>query len=622
MKIGGQIQRLLLYANMAVLLIFVLAYKNEQKPLFGDALGYYLYLPGAFIQNNLFNIDSFNNAKAVPKDVVEYCSLLKERKSPLGHAVNQYTIGVAIMELPFFAVGHSIALLQGGDASGFSPIYLQFITLSNCVYLLWGLLIVYGIVKRFFSDWVALASCATLLWGTNLFWFGVFQPGMAHIPLFFLYACFIKATIAIHEKPSWYSFSRLGLILGLITLIRPVDIVCVLIPLCYNISTLKDIPLKWKFLMDNILPVTLAAVLCFVVWIPQLIYWKQLSGSYFFYSYGAGQSFFWNKPKIMEGLMGGNNGWLPYCPVMVLAIVGLIFKNKLKPFNWSIYSLIPIYIYIIYSWYCYNYINGYGSRPMIHLYPLLALPLAAFIEGILKLKIGLKSIVGLLYLFLVAVNMSYSYQQHYGLLLSEASSTTFNEQILFKTTLSYNDLLTHDLYEVQAPPGRLKKIATIATEAFDDSENNHYVANKSSDSHFVYHMTGEEYQPKTIITVYNKKTWGNANYVKCSGKFMYPKGYGYNKPVLVFSINDSATGNTIFWKGATIENKIGLTDNPCHCKTINLNHCHPNRYGTVYYYAQLPKYMPEGAVVKLYVWCPGGVEAYIDDICLETYRTK
>src|SRR5690606_24710330 len=119
------------------------------------------------------------------------------------------------------------------------------------------------------------------------------------------------------------------------------------------------------------------------------------TGSFLFYSYGS-QGFDWQHPRIIDGLLSGRNGWLMYSPVMFLALAGMFCHRKLKPWFWCLLVLVPIYCYIIYSWYCWNYINGLGSRPMVHLYALLALPVAAFMAYITRQRLWIRAGVTLL----------------------------------------------------------------------------------------------------------------------------------------------------------------------------------------------------------------------------------
>src|SRR5690606_34609670 len=96
-----------------------------------------------------------------------------------------------------------------------------------------------------------------------------------------------------------------------------------------------------------------------------------------------------------------------------------------------------------------NYINGLGSRPMLHMYPLLALPLAAVIQYISKKGAIVKTLFSLACLFSIAVVFSFSMLLAQNKYRSEDANVHFYMQMLFKNKLSYNDLLAYDLAERQ-----------------------------------------------------------------------------------------------------------------------------------------------------------------------------
>ncbi|MBK6328997.1 MAG: hypothetical protein IPF62_00245 [Bacteroidetes bacterium] len=83
-------------------------YGKKSYTFYGDALGYYLYLPSTFIYHNLQSIEQLPTDKQIDQSVIHYTQSIPNLnpKSPKGYYVNQYTYGVALMELPFFAIAH------------------------------------------------------------------------------------------------------------------------------------------------------------------------------------------------------------------------------------------------------------------------------------------------------------------------------------------------------------------------------------------------------------------------------------------------------------------------------------------------------------------------------------
>jgi hypothetical protein len=432
---------------------------------------------------------------------------------------------------------------------------------------------------------------------------------MAHVSLFFLYALLIYLPIKLHKQPKSYLFFSIGFIAGLITIIRPTDVLCIIIPLFYNVYNKETLRQKLFFIKEHRLQMLLLSAAFAVPIIPQLLYWKELAGSYFYYSYGQ-QSFNWLHPKIIEGLFYFGNGWLPYAPVMIFALAGLFFYRRIKEWSWCLWLILPLYIYVIYSWYCYNYINGLGSRPMIHLYPLLAIPLTAFISYMSKQKWPVKSAFVILCIFFIAMNICYSMQKFKRILNSEQSNMAYNFQMLFRMHLAYNDLVTYDIAEWQPDTNKITKTAVSACNNFDDSLSAQYVKDTIFGGKYLYHMGNQEYSPGVTIK-YSRKEFKDAKWFKCSGKFLYTQAPDYWKHMLVIHSGDK------FWKACKIENKIGDWVN---ASGKDLEYYELDKWGYVYYYVKIPENLKDGDEIGLYVWNTGKRELLIDDLCLEVYK--
>jgi hypothetical protein len=120
--------------------------------------------------------------------------------------------------------------------------------------------------------------------------------------------------------------------------------------------------------------------------LPQLLYWHYATGHFFFNSY-VEEGFYFSEPHVIKALFGFRKGWLIYTPIMLLSLIGiwLIYKTK-KSYFYSILIFTSIYIYVAFSWWCWWYGGSYGQRVMIDIYPILALPLAAFLHWVSDLK--------------------------------------------------------------------------------------------------------------------------------------------------------------------------------------------------------------------------------------------
>lgn len=86
-----------------------------------DAAGYYWYLPSIFIYDDLrgqsFKDEVLQKYKMTPPEDFQY----GYRHESSGHYVLRYTPGLALLEAPFFFIGHAAAHIFGYPPDGFSP---------------------------------------------------------------------------------------------------------------------------------------------------------------------------------------------------------------------------------------------------------------------------------------------------------------------------------------------------------------------------------------------------------------------------------------------------------------------------------------------------------------------
>ncbi len=606
-KMTGGIQLLL---ALVISIVFIARYGAVRTTFGGDALGYYSYLPATFIHDNIARPFTAND-KHMTAGMKWYFDAWRNAVNDKGNYLNQYTYGVALTEAPFFFIAHAWEHMRGLDADGYSDTYDYLIKIGMLVYAWLGLLVVYRILHRYFDSAVSVTTIVSILLGTNLFWFVLIQPGMAHVPLFFLYALLIWLTIRIHEHPSILRFLAIGLVAGIITLVRPTDILCLLIPLLYQVYNRQTWQEKLQFIKTNSKGVAVAAVAFTIPIIPQLFYWKAVTGNYICYSYGD-QSFDFRHPHLMDGLFSFSNGWLPYAPVMIFALAGLVFYKQLRNWMWCMAVLVPAYVYVIYSWYCHNYLNGLGSRPMIHMYPLLALPLGAFFRYISQKPLAVKAGIAAICLFFCSVNLCFSIQEANGVIDSPESNMAFNLQMLYRDSLTYKDLIIKDIGEWQPDEQKLIKTNTLHVATFDDSVNADYIRDTINGSKYFYHWHDADLLLLAKIP-YNKEQFKDAKWFKCSGRFMCPNWLDYFRHLLVLDINDREK----LWRGLKIENNI-----PDSNTSMTLKRCVTNKWGEVAYYARVPHNLTQGDTIKLIIWSSDKRDMYMDDVKLELWGEK
>lgn len=610
---------ILVVIAIAVSAWFMSVYTRGSNPFYGDAVSYYSYLPSTFIYHNLDSIYNVPSDRGIPE--AAYGSIHDMAhgfsRTPKGYVLNQYTYGIALMELPFFLIAHAYEKITGGQANGYSDMYRYLLHVSALVYGLLGLIVTFSVVRKFFDNRWSFLSVFLIFIGTNLFWFMVKQVGMSHVPIFFLVALLLWLTIRLHEQPVTKYFIAIGFVLGLITLIRPTDIMFAIVPLLYDVYSSETLRKKITFIRTHFSMILLLMLVFCIPIIPQLLYWKWLAGSYVYYSYGQ-QTFNWGHPRILSGLFYCNNGWLAYSPLMVFSLLGMLLYRGIRPWAWVMWIIFPLYVYVIYSWYCYNYINGLGSRPMIHLYPLLALSFATFIRFVVMKGKVAATILTLFVLLFCAVNISYSRQQALGILASEESNLAYNWSILFRTKNTYKDLVTYDLAEMQPDEKDLVKLPISVCNTYNDSLSPAYFKDSRRPSPFYLMNHEQEFLHNPIRLTYNSKQFQGAKWVKCSGDFMVadaPNSYYRHLLQISFKKGD------VFkkWKAVKIINKIDVW-NSAKPEVLRIDRWLSGKWGHIWFFVKIPKDLEDGDIIDLSVWNIGKQPIFLDNICLEVYK--
>ena len=389
---------------------------GKNRVIQNDVVSYYAYLPAAIIFKDL----NFGFTKDLPKD---FEGTIWLQTAPNGKPILRMTMGLALLWTPFFLLAHLFASVGGISALGYSWPYGLTVFIAAMTYLFMGLYYLRKILLRYFPDTVAAIVLLLVVLATNLMYYVAAEPGMSHVFNFGLITAFLYFSIRWTETPSMKYALFLGFLAGLIVLIRPVNVLVLLFPALAGISSLDDfknrITSNWKGIL-------MAGIVAFLVLVPQMLYWKAQTGQFFFNSYMDQGKFFFLKPEIVNGLFSYRKGWLLYTPLMLLAFAGMFLMKKALP---SLLLPVVVFtllnIYIVFSWWCWWYGGSFGSRPMIDMYGVMAIPMAVFIDKALNSKkwfklFALTILVGFLFLNQFQMSQYRSSLLHWDSMTKEA----------------------------------------------------------------------------------------------------------------------------------------------------------------------------------------------------------
>lgn len=384
-----------------VLIQYRFSYSDVQngKPLkvtTWDAFGYYMYLPGTFIYNDLKDLDW---VEAVDERYnLVGGQLYQARAQENGDYVFKYLGGVAVMEAPFFFIGHVIALNSSYEADGFSAPYQYSIAFGAIFYCILAMLLLRYMLLQYFPDRTVALSLLLMALSTNLIQYVSIDSAQSHSFIFLLYAFLLFVTMKWHNEPSIKWAILIGFVIGLATISRPTEAIMIFIPLFWGTQNKEQRRAKWALVRKHRFHLIFVAFFGLVGILPQLIYWKHATGSLI---YDVGSKWFFLNP-FFRVLFGFTNGWFIYTPITILFIVGMLYIKSF-PFKRSVIIFSILNIWIVIAWSDWQYGATYSTRALVQSYPVLILPFAAVIHQILKSK--WKILFYLIGAYLVFVNL-------------------------------------------------------------------------------------------------------------------------------------------------------------------------------------------------------------------------
>lgn len=426
------------------LLLFIVSYwlgsslvghKHKGHYLTSDGEGYYMYLPALLIYG------SFENLPVQSAD--EYKPYANTQK-----IATRFTYGVALMELPFFAIAQLSRTLQGLPThDGFTNDISVLMLISGCFYLTLGLFFVYKTLLRQFDNKKTVNwTFAILLLGTNLLYYGIREPTMSHVYSFCLVAALIYVLPEFWRDPSVYVGFRMSdfgksaanfedarsrisnastmpksqirhliwiaFLLSLIVLIRPTNVLFAFVVLLFDVSNVADFKSRLNFIAKHIKTFAIIPAIAFLMAIPQLMYWHYLSGKWFLNIYAEihHQNFHWTEPQFFKVLFHTCNGFLLYTPLMSFALVGIAWMALKKQANGLLIGGIFLLVYYVCScWELWWFGHSFGYRPFIDYYPLLILGLGFYINALFKSKMQWFKYLNLsVFIGLIFINIRYT----------------------------------------------------------------------------------------------------------------------------------------------------------------------------------------------------------------------
>lgn len=576
-----------------------------------DVMGYYLYLPAIFIHDDL----TIQDREWVDTAIEKYHltgTFYQAVKQPDGRYVMRYTSGLALLNAPFFFVAHGIAGMAGYEQDGFSPPYQWGMLIGSLFYTLIGIWLCRKLLLRYFDDRTTAVLLALLVLATNYFQITVFAATLVHGYLFTLYVILLLHTAKWHERPNIRSAFMIGLMTGLITLIRPNELVIILIPILWGITGFnKTIKEKLNLVFNKFGHVIVLGTGALIGGCIQLIYWKYATGHWLYYSYqDPGVGFDFKSPHTIDFLFSYRKGWLVYTPVMLLAVVGFyyLWKNNRKLF-WAFTAYFIINLYIVSSWSVWWYAGGsYSSRSMVSSYAMLLIPLGYLLQQLWQKK-PLVILSAVIFVLLAVLNLFQMWQFNMGILDGERITGKYYWRVFGKTSVNKDDvqllLVPRSTETIEKMPGNVEFIRRNVLH-LDFNKPGDGLKNYSDN--FGYNSTGSlrmdnemEFSPGLNIK-YNEITQKEYAWIKATVRVFVPDSAEGSFPMLAMAFHH---------KDAAYKYRSTEFLNPSLKK---------GQWNLISLEYQTPEVRSVEDNLKVYVWNRDRKTVFIDDLVVDVYE--
>ncbi len=276
-----------------------------------DAVEYYAHLRSLYYDQDLEFTNEFEHFGILGRGD-------KTNLTATGHRRTIFSVGPALLWLPFYAVGHGVARLAGGAEDGYSPIHVRAVCLGSLFYTVAGLLLIHALLRPVYPE-AALPAVLLLLYATMLWWYATIEPVMSHPGSFFLAALVLWLWWPERHALSPRRALLLGLVIGLLATVRWQGGVLLLLPGLSLLGALRGAPLLT--LRSGVL-----MLLAFVLGTtPQLLAWKAIFGQFLLADPPHGRDFLrLDHPWLLETFFSARHGLLYWTPILWAGFLGLL----------------------------------------------------------------------------------------------------------------------------------------------------------------------------------------------------------------------------------------------------------------------------------------------------------
>jgi hypothetical protein len=375
-----------------LLLLFLVSLPLLNPWIRGDGVGYYAFARAPLIEHNLDFQRDYQSANAsfraarldengLPKTIF---------RTATGHLDNHFTVGPAILWMPFLLISHAgvvAARAMGSQvaADGFSAPYRIAMAFGTAVYGFLGVLLAVRIARQYVDERWAILAGVSIWWASSLPVYMYFNPSWSHAHSAFAVALFLWYWHETRGSRSTLQWCVLGTVAGLMLNVYYANAMMLFVLAAEAVheyrtafhEPTRSSPSALQLFARHVLFVVIVALCLLPTFVTRYIVY----GNPFELGYIPLRDWAWRSPYFLAVLFSSDHGLFAWTPVIALAVLGLWVFWWRTPRVGTAFLAAALAFYVFIA--CYPDwagISSYGNRFFVSLTALFIIGLSVLLD--------------------------------------------------------------------------------------------------------------------------------------------------------------------------------------------------------------------------------------------------
>jgi hypothetical protein len=371
----------------ALFIVFILSLPFLHAQITGDGIGYYAYIRSPLVDHNFGFSSDFRDPKQELEKIFLVDHFVDNPVTKTGHLPNFYAVGPAMLWSPFLIATHLtvLGLTHLGwriAPDGHTWPYVAALAGATALYGFTGLFLSFVTARGFLEERWAFWATIGVWFASSVPVYMYLLPAWSHAHSVFATSLFLWYWLRTRGTRSKGQWLTLGLLSGLMIDVYQLNVVF-LIAVAYEVlSVYSEI---WstsmgrrEMLAKALLSHGLYGVGTLLAMLPTFITRQIVFGNPLSVGPYALKGWNWTSPVFVQVLFSKSHGMFVFTPILVLAIVGLMYFRSLQQTVGTICLLITLVYYYLVSCFAWWYgAVGFGNRFFVSLTPIFVLGLAS-----------------------------------------------------------------------------------------------------------------------------------------------------------------------------------------------------------------------------------------------------